>query len=397
MTREQYAIINRNTFKDLPDREPESIPETPIKLYIEPTSLCNLNCEMCFRKSWIDEKYGNIRLDAVQKLMDEPLFCDGVNTVFFGGMGEPLFHPQILDMIALAKKRGKRVELITNGTTIDRSMVEKLVELGLDELWVSIDSFDPEGYGKIQVGSSFSQVVKNLEGFNAVREGSFTKLGLTFVVMKSNILQLMEFEHFADYIQADDVNISNMIPNTPEMEKETLAYQTIFEDNIHPHYYDKENTLVAMVRMTEDDLIENPGIEKLLDRYRSLLWRGKPLLRKENSCRFITDGTCFVRWDGSVSPCMGMLHSAHTCLHGSVRTVMHHSFGNIYESSLADVWYSEDYAAYRRRVAAYNFAPCTFCGGCVRREGNADDCINIQSSTPVCSACLWGQGVARCP
>ena len=25
------------------------------KLYIEPTTKCNLNCKMCFRHSWFDE------------------------------------------------------------------------------------------------------------------------------------------------------------------------------------------------------------------------------------------------------------------------------------------------------------------------------------------------------
>lgn len=391
----QNALINRNTSKLLPDRPPEPIPATPVRLYIEPTSFCNLNCEMCFRKSWIGESFGNIRAEAVLEMMDGALFRDGVETVFFGGMGEPLIHPRIFEMIAAAKERGKRVEIITNGTSLKRKNAERLVALGVDEVWVSIDSFDPEGYGKIQVGSSFGEVVQNLQAFNEVREGSASKLGLTFVVMKSNILQLTAFEDFADFIRADDVNISNMIPNTPEMESETLAYQTIFEDYIHPHYYDKATKTVAMFRMTEDDLLENPGIEKLLDSYRTLLWKGQPILRRENSCKFITEGQCFLRWDGEVMPCMGLLHSANTCLHGTVRTVMSHSFGNIYEKSFTEIWNSEPYRHFRERVAAFNFAPCTTCGGCLRREGTADDCIS--SDGPVCGACLWGQGVAKCP
>ena len=391
----QYAVINRNTFKELPDRRADNMPEYPEKLYIEPTSYCNLSCEMCFRKSWINESFGNIRTEAVMAVTEEPMFRDQVKTVFFGGMGEPLIHPDIMKMISRMKELGKSVELITNGTSLRKATAQRLVELGVDKVWVSIDSFDPEGYGKIQVGSSFGEVVKNMESFNELRAGTETKLGLTFVLMKSNILQLREFEKFTGYIGAEDVNISNMIPNTPAMESETLAYQTIFEDYIHPHYYDKARTQVAMIRMTEDDLAENPGIEVLLDRYRTLLWRGEPLLRKENACRFIDEGNCFIRWDGEVMPCMGLLHSAKTCLHGTVRTVMSHSFGSIYEKPLTEIWESAVYSHFRRRVADFNFAPCTTCGGCLRREGTADDCIS--SDGPVCGACLWGQGVSRCP
>ena len=118
MTHTRYTIINRNTFKELPDRKPEAFPALPRRLYIEPTSLCNLNCEMCFRKSWINESYGNIDAASVIGLMDESIFADGVDTVFFGGMGEPLIHPEIMAMIRAAKERGKKVELITNGTSL---------------------------------------------------------------------------------------------------------------------------------------------------------------------------------------------------------------------------------------------------------------------------------------
>lgn len=389
------AFLKRNTFREYPDRAPAKIPEYPVKLYIEATSLCNLNCAMCFRKTWINEKYGNIITRTVLSVFDEPMFLKNTKTVFFGGQGEPLIHPDIMLMISEAKKRGKEVQLITNGTSLNKTVSEKLVELGADEIWVSIDSFDPEGYGKIQVGSSFGQVVKNIEDFNVARKGSGTKLGLTFVVMKSNILQLTAFERFADYIQADDVNISNMIPNTPQMEEETLAYQTILEDYIHPFYYDEDETVVAMFRMTEKDLVENPGIEKLLDENRTLLWRGKPLLRKENTCKFINEGECFIRWDGEVMPCMALLHSAKTCLYRTERTIMSHTFGNVNRQSFSEIWNSKEYSRFRTLVSAFNYAPCTTCGGCVSVEKDEEDCIT--SEGPVCGACLWGQGIAKCP
>jgi wyosine [tRNA(Phe)-imidazoG37] synthetase (radical SAM superfamily) len=38
--------------------------------------------------------------------------------VFFGGIGEPLMHPRLPEMIARAKALGSPVELITNGTLL---------------------------------------------------------------------------------------------------------------------------------------------------------------------------------------------------------------------------------------------------------------------------------------
>ena len=59
------------------------------RLYLEPTSRCNLNCAMCFRKSWVDEEAGD---------MDEATFRavlahlpPGVETLFSGAWGSRSF------------------------------------------------------------------------------------------------------------------------------------------------------------------------------------------------------------------------------------------------------------------------------------------------------------------
>ena len=33
------------------------------KLYIEPTTKCNLNCKMCFRHAWFDEPICDLSLE----------------------------------------------------------------------------------------------------------------------------------------------------------------------------------------------------------------------------------------------------------------------------------------------------------------------------------------------
>ncbi|MBQ3371736.1 MAG: SPASM domain-containing protein, partial [Oscillospiraceae bacterium] len=101
---------------------------------------------------------------------------------------------------------------------------------------------------------------------------------------------------------------------------------------------------------------------------------GKPVTRRANWCRFIEEGHCFIRWDGDVSPCMGLLHTADTFLGEHKRRIHHHSFGNVYEQSLGEIWNSKAYQDFRRRVHEFRYAPCLFCGGC-----------------------LWGQGFAVCP
>ena len=61
-------------------------------------------------------------------------------TIFFGGLGEPLFHPAIVDMVAQKQRIARcRVELITNGTLLSPQLSKDLIDAGLDMLWVSLD------------------------------------------------------------------------------------------------------------------------------------------------------------------------------------------------------------------------------------------------------------------
>jgi len=62
---------------------------------------------------------------------------------YFGGIGEPLFHPRTVEWVAQAKAAGARVELITNGTLLTEKRSRQLIDAGLDLLWVSIDGASP--------------------------------------------------------------------------------------------------------------------------------------------------------------------------------------------------------------------------------------------------------------
>ena len=137
------------------------------KLYVEASSRCNLACKMCFRHSWIGERFGDLDPAVFARVMDDPAL-EETGIVFFGGMGEPLVHPALAEMAALASSRGKKVELVTNGTLLSEEKARELLNAGVSRIWVSIDELY-ENYGKIQIGSDFGLVLGNLESFNALR------------------------------------------------------------------------------------------------------------------------------------------------------------------------------------------------------------------------------------
>ena len=131
------------------------------RVYVEPTTLCNLLCRTCIRNVW-DEPPGTMSAETFARVMDGVRGVSPLPTVFFGGFGEPFAHPDLLAMLAEAKAAGCPVELITNGTMLDEDTRRELVRIGLDRLWVSIDGATPESYADVRLWDALPQVIEDL-------------------------------------------------------------------------------------------------------------------------------------------------------------------------------------------------------------------------------------------
>ena len=368
--------------------------DTLKKLYIEPTSNCNLACTMCFRKTWIDEPFDDMQWDVFKNALDT--MPSGVETVFFGGMGEPLFHKDILEMIQYAASKNCRVELLTNGTLLSNEMSARLLDAGLNKLWVSVDSFEPEGYENIRQNSSFKLIKNNIAKYNNERSKreDAAGLGIAFVAMKSNVRQLGQLAKFALEHKVTDINISNVIPTDASSLEESLYNRIVslelYTQNVGGVY---PSVNLPMMDMQQPDVRE--GLLGLYAADCNIEFNGVPLMRRKRYCRFVEEGNAFVRHDGDVSPCMALLHSAVTYLEEHRRIIYHHSFGNVKNERLDDIWKSGSYAEFRARVKNFEFSPCIHCGGCDNRDDNNSDCLG--NMKPTCGACLWSEGIISCP
>ena len=113
------------------------------KLYIEPTNACNLECRTCIRNDW-QETTGFVTSGTFDQIVEGLKAFSPAPPVFFGGFGEPLFHPSIVETVTDVKATGARVELITNATLLTGETSRRLVEAGLDALWISLTGQGPK-------------------------------------------------------------------------------------------------------------------------------------------------------------------------------------------------------------------------------------------------------------
>ena len=112
--------------------------EFPSIFYIEPTNDCNLSCIMCPRRK-ITRKIGYMSFELFRKVVDQ-LFGRKIAALSLHLFGEPLLHPDIVDMVKYAKSKGlPNVRFATNATALNDSLISGLIASELDSLTVSMD------------------------------------------------------------------------------------------------------------------------------------------------------------------------------------------------------------------------------------------------------------------
>lgn len=365
------------------------------KLYVEVTTRCNLNCQMCVRAAW-QETQGTMSLATFSQLLDQLSALPSMPIIHFGGYGEPTIHPDFLQMVEMAKRAGARVELTTNGTMLNRIVASALIDLDLDRLVVSIDGVSPNLYETIRAGSDYDRVVNNLRELWRIKmrrgsKHSNPQVGIAFVAMRSNIDDLAQLPQLATYVGAWEVKISNVVPHVPEMEQEVL-----YERSLRAPTYRASNQVVdvSLPKLDIND-VTLPSLRQTFNSRASVSLLDASLSGRDNYCRFVRDGYAAVRWDGALSPCLSLLHNHPEYIRGRRKDVTHYAVGSIKQTPIADLWASDEYTAFRERLRAFPFSPCTTCGGCERFAGNLTDCS--EQTFPTCGGCLWAQGFVQCP
>jgi MoaA/NifB/PqqE/SkfB family radical SAM enzyme len=358
------------------------------KVYIEPTNRCNLECRTCMRNIW-DEPLGQMESSTYSRILEGVRDLFPAPKIFFGGIGEPLAHPSIAEMVARAKETGATVELITNGTLLTPDLSHRLIDAGLDMLWVSLDGATPESYADVRLGSALPEVLANIAAFRDARRAEYlqrSQLGIVFVAMKRNIGDLPALLKTGRELGAKRFLVSNVLPYTAEMQEEILYSRSRMDFYFGP--------FLELPIIDLDETTLGP-LSHALAAGKSVVFSGNRNDGTQGRCPFVENRVMAISWEGNLSPCLPLLHSHTSFLDRRERFSRRHIVGSVSEKNLQDLWRDPKYVAFRERVQAFDFSPCTICGGCEMGEGNEEDCFG--NEFPTCGGCLWAQGVVQCP
>lgn len=181
----------------------EDAGDFPKVVLIDTVSFCNLRCSMCVHRD-MNRKKGVMAFPLFKKIIDEIAFEKPATRIWMVFFGEPFIlknrQPTIFDMIAYAKSKDLTdVVVNSNANLMDAEAAEKLIESGLDAIYIGIDAVKPETYAKVRVGGNYEQTISNVRYLLKLKQQKGSEkpaVFVQFVEMDQNKGEKDDFMHY---------------------------------------------------------------------------------------------------------------------------------------------------------------------------------------------------------
>lgn len=154
--------------------------EFPLMIVLSFVYVCNARCPNCpYTNSDIREDYRDRPLmqeDTFKLIADEA----GPHRAWLrlSGGGEPMLHPQAVELMEYAKAKGCRIGLISNGSRFTEDSLRRLLACGVDMIEFSVDASDPATYEKVRPGLDWQRLLDSVKLAVSLRNqaGAATKI-----------------------------------------------------------------------------------------------------------------------------------------------------------------------------------------------------------------------------
>jgi MoaA/NifB/PqqE/SkfB family radical SAM enzyme len=207
--------------------------EVPLSLQICITECCNLRCEFCLHgtEKATEYPFETMPVEYIHKLVDDFYKNNKkVKQILISGIGEPLIHRDIIEIVKALHKISEKIGIVSNGTLLNEKVSEDLLEAGLDILRISINGLTKEDYIKYtntQVDPKVMQ--RNIKYFHEqaqLRNGKGKSPCLTYVKIMNYMVDTDEKRkiYFDSYQNISDlVNVENLNAVSPDVKYKDIA------------------------------------------------------------------------------------------------------------------------------------------------------------------------------
>ncbi len=182
------------------------IPESGGRVLWQITNRCNYACRYCIFRSRPDKIPGELGTKEALRVMDE-LKEAGFTHIKFTG-GEPLFRPDISEIMRYANQKRFRVDLSTNASLISYAAARELNRWAIGMLHVGLDAHCEKINAQVRLPGTFGRTVSGIKA--CVKAGVYIRVGC--VIFSGNQYHLPEMAEFCSGLGVRELIFSMMEP-----------------------------------------------------------------------------------------------------------------------------------------------------------------------------------------
>jgi radical SAM protein with 4Fe4S-binding SPASM domain len=275
----------------------------PMSISFEPTTSCNLRCPEC--------PSGLRSFTRPTGMLDPSLFNSVIDqlaptlsylTFYF--QGEPFLHPDFLQMVSYASKKGIYTATSTNAHFFRDETSRATVESSLDRLIISVDGTSQHAYQSYRIGGSLEKVIEGTRNVIKWKNELMSKTPrviFQFLVVRQNEHEIPEV-----YKLADKLGVDQVVLKTAQIYDYRNGSDLIPTDERYSRYHKT-----------------NDGTFKIKNKLLNECWK--------------MWHSCVITWDGKVVPC---------CFDKDAHFVL----GDLTKNSFEEIWNSEKYNQFRASI-----------------------------------------------
>lgn len=303
----------------------EKIDPKPVRVEIQPTGKCNLDCRFCDSATGKD-----LETETWISFIEQALKKD-VERISVTGGGEPLLRPDVISEISkIAADKEISGDIVTNGSFFPDDLIERLVRDEWDFISMSIHSPKAETCDLLRnVKGSFKKTIQNARKINEMKEkynNSKPHLNFIYVITKQNQDQIIEAARLCQ-----DIGFSSMIFRIVEGKENSIFYPDDMESIKKQLDFIKKNTDLGINTHFDEDTLNYSNEDDVETNNQNS--------DKVNNKKILKEPYCYTPFfevvifpDGRVAPCC-TFHASDN-LDSKMPNIVNKDFNSIWNNEL---------------------------------------------------------------
>lgn len=172
--------------------------EVPRLVCVETTNRCNAKCVFCPNNALARDK-GAMSQDLFEKIIEDcrefPL--EAIEPFM---QGDPFSDPDIMPRLQHIRRRlpNTKLRLYTNGYGMTPKRIDEMLDLGIDHLYVSVNTLDHDKYQEV-MGIKLERTLRNLEYLTSAGRQERVARRITFRMTRLQNTTLEDQDRFIEY------------------------------------------------------------------------------------------------------------------------------------------------------------------------------------------------------